>query len=199
MKTTSSKPEQFDFEQKWKSEIVPHLDDRQVVTALTFGMNMNHLNYSEGEPPWLYGRGWWSGQRATKGSLSWYQPFGLCQGIAPFCWALGKKVIPQLHWGCFGGKEHAVAVGWSDNPDQPEYVMDILHFQIMSAQQSLDFAKQRNGRYYDTLSRYFSSFFDDPEVAYQFIEDARIEAGIAQEDEGVALIEMLIDQQCKLS
>lgn len=111
----ATEPQQFDFGQNWESMIVPHLKDRHVVTTLTLGMKIYDLNYTEGESPWLYGIGNFLGQQAVEGDLSWYQPFGLCHCIAPFCWALGQKLYPKLRWGFVSSDSHSVVVGWTED------------------------------------------------------------------------------------
>jgi uncharacterized protein (DUF779 family) len=168
---TQPKPRQYNFARNWNSKIRPHLDDPGVTTALTFGMKLCDINYSPGDPPWLYGRGPLNGQRARKGCLSWHQPWGCCHYIAPFCWALGRKLYPNLQWGFISGKWHTVVIGWSNNWKAPDWVMDILLFRRKSAQESLAFAKEREWKFHDSLPRYVSSFCSDPEAAYSgFVE-----------------------------
>ena len=160
------KPKHFNFARHWRKKIVPHLGDPAVVKALTLGLKLHDIDFGEGDPPWLCGRGQWDGQRARKGCLSWYQPWGLCHHIAPFCWALGQKLYPDLNWGFVSGEWHTVVIGWWDDWERPEWVMDILLFREKSAQESLDFVKLREWKFYDSLSRYAASFFDDPEVVH---------------------------------
>ena len=174
LKKRTPKPKQFDFSRNWKSKIVPHLNDPDVESALTYGLTHYDKDYRPGDPPWLCGRGGWNGQRATEGSLSWYQPWGRCHHIAPFCWALGQKIYPDLNWGFVSGDKHSVVVGWSEDWEQPERVLDILTFEEWSAQQSLDFARQQNGKFHDSLSRYAATFSGDPEETYEAIETAKI-------------------------
>lgn len=159
-------PKQFNFARHWKSKIVPLLDDATVVKALTLGLKLYDINFDEGDPPWLCGRGQWNGQRAREGCLSWYQPWGRCHHIAPFCWALGQKLYPDLKWGFISGEWHTVVIGWSDDWEQPEWVLDILLFRDNSAQESLDFAKQREWKFHSSLAHYAASFFDNPEVVH---------------------------------
>jgi len=187
------KPKKFNFSRQWKSKIVPHLDDPDVETALTLGLKLRDINYSEGDPPWLCGRGILNGQEATKGSLSWYQPWGRAHHIAPFCWALGQKLYPELKWGFVSGDKDTVVAGWSEDHERPVWVMDILRFRERSAQESLDVAKQPNGKYYESLARYVSSFYADPEDTYQQIEEARNAFGMEPGNEQVEFIKMLID------
>jgi hypothetical protein len=186
-------PKQFDFAGQWQSKIVPHLGDPDVVTPLTLGMKLCDINYDEGAPPWLSGRGILNGQQAVEGSLSWYQPWGRSHHIAPFCWALGQKVFPELHWGFVSGDKHTVVIGWSDDWEQPEWVMDILRCEEWSAQQSLDFAKERNWKYYDSLARYTASFFAEAEreEAHEIIEQMKEHDGNGNPAWGTAEIEFV--------
>lgn len=170
--TKSAKPKQFNFARHWKNKIVPHLDDPGVVGALTLGLKLYDIDFDEGDPPWLCGRGQWNGQRVKEGCLSWYQPWGRCHNIAPFSWALGQKIYPNLKWGFASGEWHTVVIGWSEDWERPEWVMDILLFREKSAEESLDFVKQREWKFHDSLSRYAASFFADPEVAHAGFAEA---------------------------
>jgi hypothetical protein len=163
---TTSKTKQFNFARHWKNKIVRYLDDPGVAKALTLGLKLYDIGYKEGDAPWLCGRGQWNGQRVREGCLSWYQPWGRCHHIAPFCWALGMKVFPHLKWGFVSGELHTVVIGWSNDPEHPEWVMDILLFREKSAQESLDFARQRKWEFHGSLARYVASFFSDPETVY---------------------------------
>lgn len=124
------------------------------------------IDYAKGDPPWLCGRGQWNGQRVREGCLSWYQPWGRCHHIAPFCWALGHKLFPDLEWGFVSGEWHTVVIGWPDDTERPEWVMDILQFREWSAHESLDFAKQREWKFHRSLASYAASFFQDREAAH---------------------------------
>src|SRR4026209_1778678 len=115
-------PRQFNFARHWKNKVVPYLGDHDVNNALYFGMSLLDKQYECGDPPWLFGRGSYNGQRARKGRLSWYQPWGRCHHIAPFCWALGQKIYPELNWGFVSGVLHTVVIGWSDDWKEPEWV-----------------------------------------------------------------------------
>jgi hypothetical protein len=161
-----SKSKQFNFARHWRTKIVPHLDNPGVVGALTLGLKLYDIDYNEGDPPWLCGRGQWNGQRVKEGCLSWYQPWGRCHYIAPFCWALAQKLFPDRKCGIVSSDWHSVVTVWSDDREQPELVMDILLFRDGSAQDSLDFVKQREWKLYDSLPRYLASFFDDPAITY---------------------------------
>jgi hypothetical protein len=107
-------------------------------------MKLLDLNYEDGDPPWLLGRGPLNGQRARFGCLSWYQPWGRCHHIAPFCWALGPKIYPGLNWGFLCGELHTVVIGFEEDWQKPQWVMDILLFKEKMAQQSIDFVKSRD-------------------------------------------------------
>jgi hypothetical protein len=158
-------PRQYNFSRHWRKRIVPLLEHRGVLRVLTLGLKLHDIGYDQGDPPWLCGRGQWNGQRVKKGCLSWYQPWGRCHHIAPFCWALGKHLFPDLKWGFLSGELHTVVIGWSDDREQPDWVMDILLFREKTAQESLAFVKQGKWTYYDSLGRYASSFFAEPEDA----------------------------------
>ncbi len=162
-------PKQFNFSRHWRKRIAPLLADPQVVYALTLGMRLHDLEYKVGDPPWLIGRGPMEGQRVRQGCLSWYQPWGMCHNIAPFSWALGSKLYPDLNWGFLSGKFHTVAVGYLDDWQHPRWVMDILHFKQMNAQESLDFVMLQEWQFVDSLTRYAATFSDDPESAYRIL------------------------------
>jgi hypothetical protein len=138
-----------------------------VVRALTFGMKLLDINYEVGDPPWRFGRGPWNGQRARQGCLSWYQPWGRCHYIAPFCWALGKKLYAELEWGFIAGKYHTVVVGWLGDWQEPEWVMDILNFRNMTVDESLELATCKKWSFHPSLARYAASFCSDPESAFE--------------------------------
>ena len=175
MSEISPSPKQFNFARNWRSNFVPHLNDPAVVKALTLGLKLYDIDFKEGDPPWLCGRGQWNGQRARQGCLSWYQPWGRCHHIAPFCLALGKKLFPDLNWGFVSGELHTVVIGWNDDWNEPAWVMDILQFRRRTANESLDFVKQREWKFYDSLNSYMASFCSDPEAAF-----ARLEEGAAE-------------------
>jgi hypothetical protein len=160
-------PRQYDFGRNWRKKIVPLLECSDVVRALTFGLKLYDPNYGEGNPPWLCGRGWLNGQRVRPGCLSWYQPWGRCHHIAPFCWALGKRLFPELCWGFIAGELHTVVIGWSEKWEEAEWVMDILQFKNMTNEKSLAFAKERSWAFYQSLARYAASFFSDREMAFE--------------------------------
>src|SRR6185295_15084018 len=86
-----TKVRQLSFSRLWP-KIVPYLGNLDVRCALEFGLFTENKNYLPGDPPWLEGRGPINGQRAKPGKLSWYQPWGRCHSIAPFAWAISKKL-----------------------------------------------------------------------------------------------------------
>ena len=132
---------QFDFARNWRSTVAPHLQKQAVVRALHLGMGLHDLSYRPGDPPWLLGRGPLNGQRAREGCLSWYQPWGRCHYIAPFSWAIGVEIYPDLKWGFITSDAHTVAIGYHEQWEQPAWVMDILLFRQNTAEESLAFAK----------------------------------------------------------
>jgi len=162
-------PKQFNFACHWRKRIAPLLSDRQVATALALGMLLYDPTYREGDPPWLIGRGPLNGQRARRGCLSWYQPWGRCHHIAPFSWALGRKLYPDLNWGFVSGELHTVVVGYTKDWKHPSWVMDILLFREMTAEKSLELVMQREWQFCDSLARYAATFSDDPEAAYAIL------------------------------
>jgi len=162
---TSAK--QFNFARHWRKKIAPVLADPTVMRALTVGMKLHDIHYEEGDPPWRFGRGPWNGQRARQGCLSWYQPWGRCHHIAPFCWALGRKLYPELNWGFITGDYHTVVVGWLGDWREPQWVMDILLFRDKTADESLEFARSKEWSFYPSLGRYAASFCDNPESAFE--------------------------------
>lgn len=163
------RPKQFDFTRNWRKKIAPVLDDRRVISALTLGMVFCDPDYREGDPPWLFGRGPLNGQRARKGCLSWYQPWGRCHHIAPFCWTLGRVLFPEREWGFITGDFHTVVIGWLNEWQQPDYVLDILLFREKTAQESLVFAMSDEWQFCPSLERYMATFAANPEWAYKYL------------------------------
>ena len=151
---------QFNFARRWKKDIRPMLDDPDVLGCLTLGMTLLDPSYQQGDPPWLLGRGPLNGQRARNGCLSWYQPWGRCHYIAPFSWALGMRLFPQMRWSFLSGELHTVVIGFEESPEVPEWVFDILLFKDHSADESLTFVKSRTWALYDSLPDYIASFCD---------------------------------------
>ena len=156
-------PKQFDFALYWNSRIVPLLDDKEVTFSLHFGLNIYDEDYESSDPPWILGLGREYGQRAEQRTLPWYQPEGLPHFIAPFCWALGKKLYPDLKWAFFTSDEHSVVVGLSNDGDRLEWVMDILNFSDLSAEESLAAVREGEASLHELLIPYASTFYDDPD------------------------------------
>ena len=172
----------FDFGRRWRKQIAPCLNDRAVVGALTLGMKLLSPQYEEGDPPCRFGRGSLNGQCPREGFLSWYQPWGRCHHIAPFCWAIGRKLYPNLNWGFISGEYHTVVVGYSSDWQEPAWLMDILLFREKTAAESLEFVKSREWKFHATLPEYAASFFSNPEVA------VKIFSGETAESEATSLI-----------
>jgi len=160
---------QFDFARNWKF-IKPHLEKQAVVRALTMGMGLLDPRYRPGHPPWLLGRGPLNGQRARRGGLSWHQPWGRCHHIAPFSWALGCELFPDLSWGLYSGDAHTVAVGYRSDWEQPEVVMDILLFRKQTAEESLAFVRSREPEFYPSVIPYLAAFCTTPDVALDMLQ-----------------------------
>lgn len=128
----------INFSRQWR-RIEPLLNERGIQLALTFGLYVqNPEGYRAGKPPWLEGRGPLNGQRARPGKLSWYQPWGRCHAIAPFAWAVAKRLYPALTWGFLSSERHTVAVGLNAQ-DEIKMVADILLFKTFTAEQSIAF------------------------------------------------------------
>lgn len=151
---------QFNFSRQWRRRITPLLNDEFVASALTTGLWLDDSQYEPGTPPWKCGRGQWNGQRAKPGSLSWFQPWGRCHAIAPFSWAVGIRLFPNLEWGFITSDHHTVAIGFESDWHHPSMVMDILLFRDSTAQRSLDFAMGPNWRFCENLGDYASCFLE---------------------------------------
>ena len=177
-KATSVTARHFDFARNWKKKIVPLLDCPDVVKALTFGLQLHDLDYREGDPPWECGRGPWNGQRAKRGCLSWYQAWGRCHYIAPFCWALGNRLFPEHEWGFVTSNWHTVVIGWAENWENPEWVMDVLLLKEKTAEESLAFVKSQPWNLYRTLAEYAASFCKNPEGVIDMLRSTLAQAGI---------------------
>jgi len=167
----STLPKEFDFERHWKRKIVPLLDDPDVNWCLSFGLIMLDKSYKQGDPPCDLGRIELGRPEGQQGCLSWYQPWGRCHHIAPFCWALGKKLYPELNWGFISGKFHTVVIGFQDDWKEPEWLMDILQFQEQAAQSSLELAMLNDWKFHHSLARYLASFSEDPETSYEWLSE----------------------------
>lgn len=130
---------QFNWRRKWP-KVEPHLNDPEVQDALDNGLRRRDKHWESGDPPWLVGRGRMNGQRTIRGKLSWYQPYGRCHWIAPFTWAIGKKLYPDLRWGFLTSERHTVAVGLKG--EEIKIVMDILAYHFDSAEKSIERVKE---------------------------------------------------------
>jgi len=160
---------QYNFSRKWRKEITPLLNDPDVLRPLHLGLGLLEEGYEPGTPPWHYGRGPLNGQRAREGCLSWYQPWGRCHHIAPFCWGLGKKLYPELTWGFITSQRHTVVIGYKGDWQKPEWIMDILLFRDHSAQDSFDFLMGEGWEFYPSLARYAATFSEDKESVYRLM------------------------------
>ncbi|APZ93291.1 hypothetical protein [Fuerstiella marisgermanici] len=159
----------FDFAGRWRGQIVPHLNDQEVAFTLTWGMQLLRPDYEDGNPPWHCGRGLPNGRSPREGCLSWYQPVGRCHHIAPFCWAIGRKIYPQLNWGFVSGEHHTVVIGYKADWQEPEWLMDILLFREKTAIESLAFVKSREWKFYPTIVDYAASFCPDSELVAKYL------------------------------
>ena len=92
--------------------------------------------WAPGDPPYRLGD---EPRRARKGTLEWYQPRRLCHAIAYFAMAIGVINYPKLRWKFVSGRCHTVPVGYDEN-GQARVVMDILLFDEMTAEESIEFA-----------------------------------------------------------
>lgn len=95
-------------------------------------MRLAHPDYDPGDPPWWYGTREWHRRLPRMGCLAWYQPGNMCHWIAPFSWAVGKELYPELNWGFVNGRDHTVVVGYRSRWSRPEWVFDILLFRQMT-------------------------------------------------------------------
>lgn len=133
------KIKQFNWNRQWP-KVEPHVNDPEVQHALDVGMTFLARYWKSGDSPADYGRGAMNGQRVVRGKLSWYQPWGRCHWIAPFAWAIGKKLYPDFKWGFLTSEHHTVAVGLKDK--EIMIVMDIVNFKRQSAKQSIEQVKR---------------------------------------------------------
>ncbi len=147
---------QFNFARNWRKRIYPLLNKPSVIEALTSGLIITNPSYKTGDPPWLSGRGLINGQRAKKSCLSWYQPWRRCHYIAPFSYAIGNELYPELNWGLVSSTSHTVVIGYK-NLYSPELILDILLFKNRPAQESLDFVMKKRWRFYTCLKQYLEN------------------------------------------
>lgn len=136
---------QFNWKLHWNTLVVPHLHDPEVEEALVWGLNRYygqfHLAYDPKDGPHSIGRGRLNGQKVEgPGTLSWYQPWGRCHHIAPFVWAVAKKMYPDFDWKFLTSDLHTVVVGLKDG--NTEIVMDILYFEHHTAPESIASVKR---------------------------------------------------------
>ena len=162
----------FNFSRRWRTQIAPLLDDPDVIALLTFGMKLLTPDYEEGDPPHLFGRP--EGQRPREGCLSWYQPRGRCHYIAPFCWAIGRKLYSDLNWGFVSGKFHTVVVGYDGDWREPKWLMDILLFQTKTPEESLELVKMKEWKFHATLPEYLASFCSNPDRAMKIFKEQAV-------------------------
>ncbi|QDV69016.1 hypothetical protein Poly24_27300 [Rosistilla carotiformis] len=161
----------FDFSDRWRKQIVPLLDDLEVVLPLTLGMKLLTMEYQAGDPPCSYGDGEFERRRPREGCLSWYQPRRCCHNIAPFCWAIGRKLYPNLNWGFVSSNFHTVVVGYDYDWQKPRWLMDILLFQDHTPEESLELVKIEEWKFHATLPEYFASFAADPDKALKIFKE----------------------------
>jgi hypothetical protein len=134
------RPLQFNWRRHWKKKVEPYLKHDLVQASLDLGMMMLDDNWQRGDPPYLMGRE--AGRRAVPGKLSWYRPCGCCHWIAFFSMAIGVLNYPELDWRFLTGDLHTVPVGF-DSSGEPRVVMDILLFEGMTAEESIDLTKRK--------------------------------------------------------
>ena len=133
-------PMQFNWRRHWKKRVEPHLKHDLVQAALDGGMMMCDPSWKRGDAPYLCGR--FEGGRVVEGKLSWYRPWGRCHWIAFFSMAIGVLNYPELDWRFLTGDLHTVPVGF-DRDGKPKVVMDILLFEGMTAEESIDLTKRK--------------------------------------------------------
>ncbi|HEY3967131.1 MAG TPA: hypothetical protein VGM05_21405 [Planctomycetaceae bacterium] len=170
----TNSPKQFNFGRNWRKRIAPLLDKLCVVRALELGMSLTEKLYQPGCPPYIHGGIWAEGPISPKkGTLPWYQPWRRCHAIAPFSWAIGKELFPELKWGFLSSRVHTVAIGYRDQWEEPEWVMDILLFRLKSAQESLEFVRSSPWSYFPSLDHYAASFPAYRKAALKRLEKMR--------------------------
>lgn len=133
-----SKAIQFDWRRQWRRRVMPHLELPQVRFAVELGMKLYNRNWTWADGPHAIGN--LTGQRAVRGKLSWYQPWGRCHWIAFFACAIGVLNYPQLDWRFLTGDCHTVPVGYAED-GEPFVVMDILNFDSMTAEASIEWTR----------------------------------------------------------
>ena len=90
---------------------------------------------------------------------------GAAHEIAPCCWALARTAYPELEWGFVSCTRHTVIVGHRGDPEHPVWVMDILLFRDLTAEESLAKVKAKEWRFHASLRPYMASFYHDHDEA----------------------------------
>jgi hypothetical protein len=149
-------PRRFDFRRNWSKRIKPLLYHPIVNKCLSLGMKFTDMKYELGDAPWKLGGP--PARQPKPGSLAWYQPLHCCHSIAPFAWALGNALYPDLNWGFYSGDQHTVVLGYSTTPDNPEWLFDILLFRTLSSAGAIALVEKQNPQFCDSLGKYVSLF-----------------------------------------
>ena len=63
-------------------------------------------------------------------------------------------------------------IGFTEKFEEPEWVMDILAFRVMSGQESLELAQCRKWKFYSSLAHYAASFHEDAELGLKIVKEA---------------------------
>ena len=135
-------PIQFDWCRHWKRKVRPYLDERLVQRCLDFGMRLGYSTWRRGDAPFEYGAPDMCHDRDPRpGTLRWYQPLCRCHNIAFLSLAIGVLNFPELDWRIVTGELHSVPVGHDPN-GEPKVVMDILLFEDMTAEESINHTKE---------------------------------------------------------
>jgi hypothetical protein len=130
---------QFNWRKHWKTEVVFLLNHPLVKKSLELEMVGYDRSWKPGMPPHIIGR---IGARSPRrGDVSWYQPMGRCHHSAFFSMAIRVLLYPRLTWRFVGSNRHTVPVGFDKN-GRPRIVMDILLFDMQSANKSRRVAMQ---------------------------------------------------------
>ncbi len=137
-----SKIVQFDWRRHWKRKVEPHLRNPRVQACLDFGMRLLDRGWKRGDAPWRLGAV--GPGRIVKGKLSWYRPLNRCHHISLFAMAIGVLNYPELNWRMLSGDLHSAPVGFGAD-GAACIVMDILLFDVMTAEQSIAFSNMTVG------------------------------------------------------
>jgi hypothetical protein len=130
---------QFNWSINWKMKVEPYLNWYPVRASVEMGMRLVDPNWTWKDGPHAIGRKL-PGLKVRKKTLSWYQPWGRCHWISFFSCAIGVLNYPELDWQFLSGPLHTVPVGSLNG--QYRVVMDILNFDEMTAEQSIEFAQR---------------------------------------------------------